>query len=306
VIRVADPFKQGSVSQWDGNSEPTQLTGSGTVQMEPGKILRLTQGEDVTFSPGTNRPNGAFLNLVQVMIREMSMGLNMPYGFLYDMSTFGGHASRIEIAQAQRCIRRFQKLLKEQALDPVRNAVLGLGISEGIIPPHPEWKNGRWGFGASLSGDYGNDTAANLQKLQAGLITASDLISEQGQTFEEVVRRQATEVRYMQRVASETGVPIELLTSRLSGATELLAAMNTPPPDPPAGLVEAQVDVKPMIDILKNVGEGVMDRESAIATLIRLYGMSKSEADKIVPEYQEPEVVAPAAPSKPAEKAKEK
>ena len=150
MIRVADPFKQGSVSQWDGNSEPVTGTGSGTVQMEPGKILRLTQGEDVTFSPGTNRPNGAFMNLVQVMVREMAMGLNMPYGFLYDMSTFGGHASRIEIAQAQRGIRRFQKLLKEQALDPVRNAVLGLGISEGIIPPHPAWKNGHWGFGASL------------------------------------------------------------------------------------------------------------------------------------------------------------
>jgi hypothetical protein len=304
VIRVADPFKQGSVSQWDGNTEPVTGTGVGTMQMEPGKILRMTAGEDVTFSPGTNRPNGAFMNLVQAMVREMSMGLNMPYGFLYDMSTFGGHASRIEIAQAQRCIRRFQKLLKEQALDPVRNAVLGLGISEGIIPPHPQWQNGRWGFGASLSGDYGNDTAANLQKLQAGLITASDLISEQGQTFEEVVRRQATEIQYMQRVASETGVPIELLTSRLSGATELLAAMNTPPPAPPAGLVEAGTDVKPMIDILKNVGDGVMDRESAINTLISLYGMSKAEADKIVPEYQEPEVVA--APAATASKPKEK
>jgi len=307
VIRVADPFKQGSVSQWDGNTEPVTSTGVGTVQMEPGKILRLTQGEDVTFSPGTNRPNGAFLNLVQTMVREMAMALNMPYGFLYDMSTFGGHASRIEIAQAQRCIRRFQKLLKEQALDPVRNAVLGLGISEGVIPAHPQWQNGRWGFGASLSGDYGNDTAANLQKLQAGLITASDLISEGGQTFEEVTRRQASEVQYMQRVAAETGVPIELFTTRLSGATELLAAMNTPPPAPPAGLVEAGTDVKPMIDILKNVGDGVMDRQSAINTLMQMYGMSKAEADKIVPEYQEPEVVAaPATPSKPADKAKEK
>lgn len=297
VIRVADPFKQGSVSQWDGNTEPVTNTGVGTMAMEPGKILRLTAGEDVTFSPGTNRPNGAFMNLVQVMVREMAMGLNMPYGFLYDMSTFGGHASRIEIAQAQRGIRRFQKLLKEQALDPVRNAVLGLGISTGELPPHPQWQTGRWGFGASLSGDYGNDTAANLQKLQAGLITASDLISEQGQTFEEVTRRQASEVQYMQRVASETGVPIELITSRLSGATELLAAMNTPPPAPPAppaGLVEAGTDVKPMIDILKNVGEGIMDRESGIMAIMAMYGVSRAEADKIVPDYNPPE--APAAP----------
>jgi hypothetical protein len=40
--------------------------------------------------------------------------------------------------------------------------------------------NCRWGFGASLSIDYGNDTSANPSKLQAALITASDLISEGG------------------------------------------------------------------------------------------------------------------------------
>jgi capsid protein len=283
VIKVADPFKNNSVSQWDGKVNDIQNSGSGTIAMEPGKILRLTQGEDVTFSPGTNRPNGAFMNLVQAMIREMSMGMNMPYGFLYDMSTFGGHASRIEIAQAQRGIRRFQRLLKEQALDPVRDAVLSLGMALGEIPQHPGWQNGRWGFGASLSGDYGNDTSANMQKLQMGLITASDLITENGQTFEEVVRRQATEVQYMQRVASETGVPIELMSGRLQGATDQLAAMNTPP-QPPAGLVDAGTDVKPLLDILKNAGEGIMDRNSAVTSIVSLYGLPKSDVEKMVPD----------------------
>jgi lambda family phage portal protein len=291
VIKVADPFKNNSVSQWDDRKSETG-TGPGTMEMVPGKILRLTQGEDVTFSPGTNRPNGAFLNLVQTMIREMSMGMNMPYGFLYDMSTFGGHASRIEIAQAQRCIRRYQRLLKEQALDPVRDAVLSLGIALGDIPSHPSWQNGRWGFGSSLSGDYGNDTAANMQKLQMGLVTASDLISETGQTFEEVVRRQATEVQYMQRVASETGVPIELMSQRLAGATDQLAAMNTPP-QPPSSLMETGTDVKPLLDILKNVGEGIMDRQSAITSIVSLYGLNPAEVDKMVPEQgkkEEPSV----------------
>ncbi len=300
-VKVADPYKEGSISQWDDEITDARGNPTGTVKMQPGLIRRLSAGEEVQFAPGTNRPNGAFLNLVQTMVREMAMGLNFPYGFLYDMSTFGGHASRIEIAQAQRGIRRFQKLLKEQALDLVRDKVLGLAIGQGLLPAHPAWRKGSWGFGASLSGDYGNDTSANLAKLNAGLITASDLISEGGKTFEEITRRQATEIQYQQRVASETGVPIELLTARLSGATEMLAAMNTPPPPPPAGLVEAQVDVKPMIDILKNVGEGVMDRESAINAIMQMYGLSKAEADKIVPDYQEPVVAAPARPAaKPA------
>jgi hypothetical protein len=230
--------------------------------------------------------------LVQVMVREIASGLNMPYGFLYDMTAFSGHTGRIEIAQAMRSIRRYQKLLAEKALDPLRDRVIGLGISLGDLPAHPKWRSGRWGFGRSLTGDYGHDTTANLQLLSAGLVTATDLIAETGQSFEEVVRRQATEVQYMQRVASETGVPIELMSQRLAGATDQLAAMNTPP-QPPSSLMETGTDVKPLLDILKNVGEGIMDRQSAITSIVSLYGLNPAEVDKMVPEQgkkEEPSV----------------
>jgi aromatic ring hydroxylase len=49
-----------------------------------------------------------------------------------------------------------------------------------------------------------------------------------------------------------------------------------------------------MIDILKNVGEGIMDRESGIMAIMAMYGVSRAEAEKIVPDYNPPE--APAAP----------
>lgn len=71
----------------------------GTVEMKAGKIQRLSQGEDIQFAPGTNRPSGAFMALVQVMVREIASGLNMPYGFLYDMTAFvvsaGGEGSEV-------------------------------------------------------------------------------------------------------------------------------------------------------------------------------------------------------------------
>ena len=98
------------------------------------------------------------------------------------------------------------------------------------------------------------------------------------------MRRQAAEVLYMQKIASETGVPIELINSRMQNASQLLAAMTTPPPPPPAGLVEAGLDVKPLVEILKNVGDGTIDREAAIASLIQLYGISKQEAEQMIPQ----------------------
>lgn len=284
-VKTPDPTRgDGGVSAWNGTATTGKGSTMGLMEVAPGKIQRLTAGEDITFAPGTNRPSGAFMALVQVMVREISSGLNMPYGFLYDMTAFSGHTGRIEIAQAMRGIRRLQKLVGERALNPVRDAVIGNGIAHGDLPPHPQWRNGRWGFGRSLTGDYGHDTSANLQMLSAGLVTASDLISETGQSFEEVVRRSASEVSYMQRVATETGVPIELFNTRIPNPTQALAAMAEPPQPPPPGLVPQGMDVKPLLELLKNVGEGIIDRESAIITLMNLYGVERIAAEKMIPD----------------------
>lgn len=284
-LKTPDPTRgDGGVSAWNGTTANAKNTPMGLMEVAPGKIQKLAAGEDITFAPGTSRPGGAFMALVQVLVREISSGLNMPYGFLYDMTAFSGHTGRIEIAQAMRGIRRMQKLVSERALNPVRDAVIGNGIAHGELPPHPQWRNGRWGFGRSLTGDYGHDTSANLQMLQAGLVTATDLISETGQSFEEVVRRSASEVSYMQRVATETGVPIELFNTRLPGPTQALAAMAEPPQPPPPGLVPQGMDVKPLLELLKNVGEGILDRESAIINLMNLYGVERGAAEKMIPD----------------------
>ncbi len=283
-IKVTDPTRgDGGVSAWNGKKDD-RTDSPGTMQMEAAKIMRLSQGEDIQFAPGTNRPSGAFMALVQVMVREIASGLNMPYGFLYDMTAFSGHTGRIEIAQAMRGIRRYQKLLSEKALDPLRDRVIGMGVSMGELPPHPQWRSGRWGFGRSLTGDYGHDVQANLQLLSAGIVTASDLIAETGQSFEEVVRRSASEVAYLQRVATETGIPIELINQRLPGPTQALAAMAEPPQPPPPGLVPQGLDVKPLLELLKNVGEGIIDRESAIINLMNLYGIERLAAEKMIPD----------------------
>ena len=284
-IEAPDPFKTDGASAWDKKGETTAAGANpATMEMQPAKILRLANGEQIKFAPGTNRPSGAFLNLVEVMVREIATGLNFPYGFLYDMSAFSGHTGRVEIAQAVRGVERWQKLVTKP-LDVVRTRVFERAFANGDLPFHPRYRVGRWGFGPTLTGDYGNDTSANLQLLNMGIITASDLIAARGDSFEEVVRRQASEVSFMQRVAAETGVPIELMSQRLPMATEALAAMNTPP-SPPPGLVGAGLDSKPLIEILEDAGDGTMDRESAIATVMQLYGLDRKTADAMVPNVQ--------------------
>jgi capsid protein len=290
VISTSDPFKNTGATAW--NKQGSAAEGRpNTMAMEPGKILRLPDGESVNFTPPMTRPNGAFMSLVEVMVREISMGLNLPYGFVYDMSALSGHTGRIEIAQAMRTIKRWQKLLSERVLNKVRDTVLSRGIALGKIPSHPRWRAGKWGFGATLTGDYKNDVSANLQLLQTGACTISDLIAEGGSTFEEVARKSASEMQFLQRLAGESNVPIELISKRWPEATQLLAAINTPPetPEPPAGLIGEQGEkgVQPLLDILEKVGTGIMDRDSAVQTLVNLYGLDYDKADAMVPQPRE-------------------
>jgi lambda family phage portal protein len=286
MIYTDDPYKPGSDSAWnttDSSSRTGDSGGSSEIQMQAGKVLRLTSGEKVQFAPGAMRPSGAFMALYSATVRAICQPLNMPYGFLYDMSALSGHTGRVEIAQATRAIARLQKLLVAQALNPVRDRVLGRAISTGQLPFHPNWRQGRWGFGATLTGDYGNDVNAKLALLNAGVITVSDMISDNGGNFEDVARRAASEVKFYQGLASETQVPIELITARLTNPTQTLAAINTPPSPPPSGLVPQGADTKPLLEVLKQAGEGTMDRKSAVATLVTLYGIPPQDAELMVP-----------------------
>lgn len=288
VINVSDPMKNLGATAWNKTGDKSENRPN-TMTMEPGKILRMPDGESVTFTPAMTRPNGAFMSLVEVMVREISMAMNLPYGFVYDMSALSGHTGRIEVAQAMRTIKRWQKLLSERVLDKVRDAVLSRGIASGQLPDHPQWRHGKWGFGATLTGDYKNDVSANLQLLQNGALTMSDIIAENGSTFEETARKAASEMQFLQRLAGESQVPIELISQRWPNATQALAAINTPPqdpPPPPPGMVGEQGDkgVQPLLDILEKVGTGIMDRASAVQTLVQLYALDPHRAEAMVPQ----------------------
>lgn len=303
MIYTDDPYKPASDSAWnatDGGSSGSGEARPSEIQMQAGKVLRLTQGEKVQFAPGTTRPSGAFMALYTATVRAICQPLNMPYGFLYDMTALSGHTGRVEIAQATRSIARLQKLLVAQALNPVRDRVIGRAIATGQLGFHPNWRSGRWGFGATLTGDYGNDVTAKLQLLNAGVITVSDMISDNGGSFEAVARRAASEVKFYQGLAAESGVPIELITGRLTNPTQALAAINTPPSPPPQGLVPSGEDTKPLLEVLKQAGEGTMDRKSAIATLVTLYGITPQDAELMVPRPA-PKPEEPPVPQPPEE-----
>ena len=286
-FKPKDPFKTGGGDFWD---TPPKSGEPGVVNAQAGMIKAIpSEYGDISFAPECHTPTGAFMSLFETVIRLLAHGTVLPYGFVWDMAVFGGVTARIELVQVDRAFARHRQLLVDQALEGIKNDVLGLAIAARLLPPHPNWKAGKWNFGGRMTGDYGHDTTANLQKLQAGLVTATSLADEEGEEYEEIMETAAKEMQFKQSLAASTKIPIELFDQRFPNATQLLAAINTPPappPAPPPGLLGEIGDkgVKQVLEVLKQVGEGVTDRESGIEALVQLTGIERHEAEKMVPD----------------------
>jgi lambda family phage portal protein len=221
VITKQDP----SMPDWKAG-DSTTARGTPIEAVEAGKLHRLLPGEQVTPFPGSNRPSATFNGFIVTLVREMANGLNLPFSFVWDLSVLGGATARLETAMTQRAFARHQNLLVEQVLTKIKNAVLTRAMAFKQIPPIPTYRMGKWQFPAHITADVGYQTAADLQMLSAGLKTRSDIYGEMGLDFEDQSRILAREVQFYQRLAAETGVPIELLTQNLPNASMMLAQMQ--------------------------------------------------------------------------------
>jgi capsid protein len=308
------PFSEQAAMAFDSEKKPD---GGNKYSVKPGTIQNLTGGQRIEFAPGASRPSGAFMAWFEAKVREISVGLNVPFGFVWNLALLGGVTARIEVAQMKRTLDDIRTVAMTRMLDPLKDRVLRRGIALGLIPAHPKFGKGRWGFGPDITGDVGHDTNADISLLSAGIFSESNLIEgKYGGDFEEHCYTQAREMQTRQRVAAETGVPVELQSQRWQNATQLMAAMNgrgdpaaegavldqaAGPQGPsgqssqsgqegmppvPAGLAAAHGKdaVKGLLDVMKQMNRGELTREQAVQILVVSYGLDLAEAEEAVPE----------------------
>ena len=301
-IKTKQPYDVSAGEGWDtssygggvrnSNGRDGALDNRGTIVAEPGKVTKIDSNTEIDFAPGVQRPSGAFMNLVRATLQNIALGLNLPYGFVYDMSELGGASVRLESQQAQRTFQRWQNLITDKVLDRVRDQVLSSAIIHGRIPSHPNFKKGNWRFGAHITADIQHQMNADIQALNSGLESRSRLCEIYDRDIEQVAMENAATINGWKRVSEETNVPMEMLVKDLPQATEMLANMatrNDPKPEP--SLIEKGFDLKILVEILKEVGDGTIDREAAVSNLIAIYGLDPQMADALVPKNVKPKAI---------------
>lgn len=173
--------------------------------IESGKISYLEPGEDIIFPNGPSRPSGAFAEFHKILLRNICLGLGIPYSFAVDPSQMSGPTARLEMQQAGRTFRRYQNLLNDKVLRPIKNIVLADAVARGLISGTEGTRTtkGIFNFGANVSIDLGRESQANIAEFRAGLITASAIYAEKGQDFESSMRQRAIEAKLIKDLAEQ-------------------------------------------------------------------------------------------------------
>ena len=288
-MQTADPHSPDGSMTWDTKGNGKKLP---MVAAEAGTVQKIGRGDQMVFAPGTQRPSGAFIALIQAIFREIALGTTLPYGFIYDMAVFGGVTARLETQQADRVFKRFREILINTFLDRVKRKVLLMGIAKKEIRVTKNWNKGQWNFGASLTGDIGHQVQADSTMIQYGVKTRTQWAAELGFDYNDLVDQTAAEIDYLQSVSAARKIPLELLSSSLANPTETIANMAkaaagiSDEPAPPPGMFGTIGDkgAKGVIDLLSAVGKGEIDRDSARMTLVTVYGMEPGMAQAVLPD----------------------
>lgn len=298
MVGTKDPFNNQGPAAWSG----TNAAGTPTQDAQWGKILKMSEGEQFNMMAPAARPSGAFMNLIDTLIRKLAISLELSYGMVWNLATLGGASQRIETEADNLKIQTWQDLLKDYVLTRVRNKVIAEGISTGALPPHPNWKKCSWRFGKQITADLGYEMESDLKAVGFGVAEIEHVVSKHtGKSFSEVSRANAAAANMAINIAAQAGIPVEVTAKGLfPDITQQRAAFlqsQQPPPPPPSPVsigVLGDKGIKPLIEIMEKVGDGAIDRESAINAIIEIYStpdnpLSRQDAEKIIPDEPDEE-----------------
>lgn len=287
LVATKDPFNGNGPSAWQGKTD----AGTPTQEAQWGKIMQMGEGENFSMLSPSARPSGAFMAFIQLLIRKMSLSIGLSYGLLWDLATLGGATARIELQADLRKIQYWQEnLLGGLIIKRVRNKVIAQGIAQGAIPPTPRWKECTLNWGPHITADLGYEMEADITAISHGIVSVEGVIAKHtGQSAREVFESNATTFNTAIEVGSENGAPVETFAAGMyPNGTDQKAAYLTPAPipPPPPGSIDAIGDkgVGKLTELLIAVGEGKIDREHAINSIVQIFGIPRSKAEKMVPD----------------------
>lgn len=283
------------VTNKEGGVSSTELfRNGGTYSQTPGgKIIENTmQGTVIYQAQGdsvqafnSQFPEQAVATFLKFLIQIIANSLNLPYGFVFDLSSLGGPGSRYEASQVQRQFEWWQDLLRKRILSPmVRRLILSHAASGrlgDVDPMDMSLYRGRWMFPAKISIDS-RDEKIEIDGIRAGTKTLSEYCAERQKDWkdhqDQVIRERK---RNVDKSVDAGIVPIDQVLITPSGQVPQSTPVGEDTAEPLISTIGIG-GVQAMTEILSKVGTGEISRDSAIAMFESVFGMTRGQAESIV------------------------
>jgi lambda family phage portal protein len=170
------------------------------LEVEPGQVVRLDPGEDVT-TPSTPDSGSTYEPFQYRTLLQIGAALGVPYGYLTGDTAKGNFSNtRIALVDFRRRISAFQhSVMVYQLCRPVWTRWMDMAMLAGAIdlPGYAsdrrqylacDWLPTKWDWI-----DPAKDAAAEILQIEAGLKSRTQAIAERGYDAEQVDREIAAE-----------------------------------------------------------------------------------------------------------------
>jgi len=174
----------GYVQTADGSNPLNQTNAVPTL--EPGSMVRLQPGEAVEFSepPDVGQTYEPF---VRQQLRAIASALNVPYEIL------SGDVSQVTFASGRHALLEYRRQLESiqhhlvvfQLCRPVWEAWTRLAVAAGVLP-EGDYRDVRWIAPVIELLDPGAEVRALIQRVRAGFISRSEVVSMSGWDAEQI------------------------------------------------------------------------------------------------------------------------
>lgn len=188
------------------------------LKMGAGLIVDLADGDDISFAD-PKRPNVAFDQFVQAILRQIGVALGLPFEVLVKHFTASYSAARAALLEAWRFYMGRRHWLAHHFCQPVYEAFMDEAVSIGRIAApgyfadpavRRAYLGSEWIGDAPGSIDPLKEVNAAKGRIDLGVSSRQKETMElTGQVWEEVHAQQVREKRMRMRDGLESGVPAE-------------------------------------------------------------------------------------------------
>ncbi len=194
--------------------QPTHDSDGVTLEQVKGaeqQFLRTTEG---VFEFPNDFPNQQFLPVVETLVKEIMSGVNLSYDFLWKPEKLTGTVGRLVVERQDRVMKIERANMERQFMRKAISRAIRAGVDAGeITEDRADKYRGEFFYGARISADYGRDAKADIELVNAGLLTETEYQHIHGHSPEDVrsvrIRETLDWMEDAKTVSEESGISVD-------------------------------------------------------------------------------------------------